>query len=285
MKNRIFYSLFAFVLTFVLLFGLTTNTISKEDGAPVAGGHGNTGSPWDAQSCARVGCHPGSSTAISDAISSDIPATGYVAGQTYTITVSLAEAGRTTYGFQVSPHDNSGNLLGTLVVTDAGQTKLVGSGNYVTHRSTGVSSPTESKEWSFDWEAPAAGTGDVTFFGGFNAANGNGMAGGDLLFTSSMTVSEDGTSSIDEIATGLFVDFVGNPVQDVLSVGFTANSSHTIDMSIFSLDGKLLYSQPQFSIDQWNSKISIDVSDFNDGMYLLQISSNEKSVVKKMLKQ
>ena len=83
-----------------------------------------------------------------------------VIGTTYTITITTTGSGNK--GFEVSPQDLSGNLLGTLIA-GTGQ-KLLGGGKYLTHTTpkTGATAV-----WTFQWIAPAAGTGDVTFYGAF----------------------------------------------------------------------------------------------------------------------
>lgn len=119
---------------------------------------GYTGSPYDGKDCTN--CHNGTSSFVADWITSDIPPEGYTPGTDYTITVTITGNGRK--GFEVSPHDAGGNLLG--VLTAGAGSKLVGSGKYIT-QSSGVNS--NPATWNFTWTAPVAGTGEVTFWGAF----------------------------------------------------------------------------------------------------------------------
>ncbi len=148
---------------------------------------GHTGSPGDGKNCTF--CHGGTASPISNVITSDIPASGYLPGENYTITVTTSGSGRK--GFQVSPQNVEGDLLGTL--TAGAGNKLVGNGKYVTH-SSGVLTPTA--EWSFVWTAPAAGTGNVTFYGAYVISQPN-------VFVSSMTVQEGGGLAGDANCDGL----------------------------------------------------------------------------------
>lgn len=147
-------------LLFFLVVGLAFTLFGafetmNPNGAPA----GMTGSPGDGDNC--TSCHGGTATTTANLITSNIPASGYVPGTTYTITATNTLSGSGKMGFEVSPQNASGSLLGTL--TAGSGNKLVGSGKYVTH--SNANSTTNS--WTFSWTAPAAGTGNVTFYGAF----------------------------------------------------------------------------------------------------------------------
>lgn len=125
------------------------------NGAPA----GMTGSPGDGDNC--TSCHGGTATTTASLITSNIPASGYIPGTTYTITATNSLTGSGKMGFEVSPQNAAGDLLGTL--TAGPGSKLVGGGKYVTH--SNANSTTNS--WTFSWTAPVAGTGTVTFYGAF----------------------------------------------------------------------------------------------------------------------
>ncbi len=144
-----------------------------------------TGSPGDAHSCAS--CH-GSAGTVSGWLTSNIPAGGYVPGTTYQITATNSISGSGAYGFEVSPQTLTGTLVGTLAAGT--NSKLVGSGKWVTHStsSTGVTS------WIFNWTAPVAGTGDVTFYGSFARSTGSATK------VTTLTVSEQAGGSLPATA-------------------------------------------------------------------------------------
>lgn len=124
-------------------------------GAPA----GYTGSPGDGNNC--TSCHGGTATTSLGWITSNIPGTGYIPGTTYQITATNSLSGSGKYGFEVSPQNAAGNLLGTLTAGTGSQ--LVGSGKYVTHSNATL----VNNSWTFSWTAPTAGTGSVTFYGAF----------------------------------------------------------------------------------------------------------------------
>ncbi|MFZ4704585.1 MAG: choice-of-anchor V domain-containing protein [Bacteroidales bacterium] len=140
--------------TIILL--LSSFAVFYPNGAPA----GKTGSPGDGSSC--TSCHGGSATTSAGWITSNIPVAGYTAGQTYQITATNSQTGSGKYGFEVSPQNAAGNLLGTL--TPGTNNKFAGGNSkYITHTNASNS----LHIWTFNWTAPAAGTGNVTFYGAF----------------------------------------------------------------------------------------------------------------------
>lgn len=139
----------------IAVVGLTSFETLYPTGAPA----GYTGSPGDGQNC--TSCHGGTATSSTGWITSNIPASGYVPGTTYQITATNSLTGSGKFGFEVSPQNASGTLLGTLAA--GANCQLVGGGKYVTHTNASPSIST----WTFNWTAPAAGTGNVTFYGAF----------------------------------------------------------------------------------------------------------------------
>lgn len=189
MKNTTKVTLSIFTIAVATIF--TTEYSSVADGHAAGAPAGVTGSPGDGATCAKVGCHTGAAvTPASGWITTNIPAAGYTPGSIYTITATATRAGHTEFGFEVSPQNSAGTFLGTLTNTST-ETKLVGTGNnYVTQTSTGTTGTTGFHTWTFDWTAPSAGTGNVTFYGAFNATNSSNNALGDSIFTSTLLVKE-----------------------------------------------------------------------------------------------
>lgn len=75
------------------------------NGAPA----GMTGSPGDGDNC--TSCHGGTATTTASLITSNIPASGYIPGTTYTITATNSLTGSGKMGFEVSPQNVAGDLL------------------------------------------------------------------------------------------------------------------------------------------------------------------------------
>ena len=92
-----------------LSFIFTLSVFAYPGGAPA----GYTGSPGDAQNCTKSGCHNGTAATVSGWITSNIPPAGYTPATTYNITVTVTGSGN--HGFEVSPQNVAGTLLGTLI--------------------------------------------------------------------------------------------------------------------------------------------------------------------------
>lgn len=153
---RIKYLPWIFFAAAVIVFSSSTN---YPTGAPA----GVTGSPGDGSNC--TSCHGGTATTTAGKITSNIPASGYIAGQTYQITATNPLTGSGKMGFEVSPQNAAGTQLGTLVAGSG--SKLVDGTKYITHSNANTTTNT----WTFNWIAPAAGTGAVTFYGAFARNN------------------------------------------------------------------------------------------------------------------
>jgi hypothetical protein len=184
---------------------------------------GYTNSPADGQNCTH--CMGGTAVAVTGWITSDIPVTGYVPGETYNITVTATGAGKK--GFEVSPQAVSGNLLGTLVAGTG--TKLIGSNNqYVTHSSAPSTNP---KSWTFQWVAPPSGTGEVTFYGSIAVTK-------TATKTTTMSVTQS-TVGITKKEKGGF-SIYPNPAHRQFSVSFALDCPADIHFELLAVNGSLL---------------------------------------------
>ena len=120
------------------------------------------------------GCHGGSSSTVS--ISENFPSS-YTPGQTYSIQVSVSGGVTGTHGgFNVEVDKGS--------VSTGGNSGVKVSGKSVTHTNKA------NRAWSFDWTAPASGSGTVTAGIAGMTANGASGNGGDSWSTTSATITE-----------------------------------------------------------------------------------------------
>ena len=265
-------TLLSIVLVFSGIFvaSINNNAFTDPNGSPNA----RTGSPGDGgNTCAISGCHTGNAVQTRvGIITSNIPAEGYTPGQRYTITATTKST-RNKFGFQISPQSLSGTKLGTMIITNASETKLTGSGKYITQTNvaTGVNGV---KSWSFDWTAPAAGTGDVTFYGCFNYANGDGGSSGDSIVKSTLLVTEKVISGVNANAfTKLGFNIFPMPVHNELNL----KNNHNIYVSsiqVFDLNGRLV----MFKECETDGSIKLSIENLPMGTYLLNINDSNKSI-------
>jgi hypothetical protein len=163
---------------------------------------GKSGSPGD-NSNTCTDCHTGSSNPVSGWITTNVPSEGYTPGDTYTITATGTHTGVGKFGFELTVEDQSGNKVGTLIITDATQTKFTNGSNAITHTSSGNTPSGNSKTWSMDWTAPFGVSGNIGIYAAFNAADGTGNTGGDVIYTSNTFISE---VELDPEITGITPD-------------------------------------------------------------------------------
>lgn len=279
MKSKITVVTLIFITGLLLLTLSGDNVYSNENGAPVM----VTGSPFDGQTCAKSNCHTGNPvTATPGIITTTIPASGYVGGSTYTVSVTCSQAGISCWGFEVSPQTATGTLLGTPVITNTTTTQIK-SAKWITHKLAGITGA-NTKTWNFDWVAPVSGTGDVTFYGAFNYCNGNGAKTGDFIHTSSTTVNEFLVSGVTEKnnAEKTFTVYP-NPVQNGSQFSVYLDEASDVKMNLLSLNGSLIHllcDEKQVSgsyIYEFNKR------DVKPGLYIVQLLTAAGTTVKKIV--
>jgi len=216
-------------------------------------------------------CHGGSATNKANWISSTIPSTGYIAGQTYTITVSGTHSGVIRFGFEATAEDNSGAKVGTIIVTNTGETKLTNSNKAITHTGNGFTPSGDNKSWDFNWTAPVSGTGNVMFSTALCAANGNMATSGDVIYKSSLSITEDVSSSIAN-ANNTKISISPNPASNLINVKFDNNSYSFY--SIIDITGKTLIKE---NINTGINTLSVDISKIAKGTYFLKLEGNNSN--------
>lgn len=145
--------------------------------------------------CTSSGCHttfPLNSGTGTFSISG-VP-TYYFPDQELTLTVTMNQASRGAYGFQLTALDPQGNRAGTFTSSDSRTQLINGTGSftgrrYIQHSFSGISpNGTNQGSWTFKWKAPATDSGKITFFAAGNAANGTGSSGSDYIYTTSKSI-------------------------------------------------------------------------------------------------
>jgi len=159
----------------LLLFSYTSGSPGGKSGSPGDGGNTCTD------------CHSGTAQTQSGWITTNIPAEGFTAGETYTITATGTHSGVAKFGFELTAENTSGSKVGMFTITEPGRTKPANSNHSVTQTSGGTSVSGNTATWTMDWTAPALSPSVVKFYAAFNAANGNGMTSGDIIYTSVAT--------------------------------------------------------------------------------------------------
>ena len=204
------------------LVGLILIIYGFGGGAKWPGGSpgGYTGSPGDGKDCTF--CHGGTATPVIGWISSDIPSEGYLPGETYTINISVSGNGEK--GFEVSPQNQQGDGLGNLI--NGPGVQLVAGNSAVTQDDESSANPAL---WQFDWTAPEAGTGSVTFYGAFTVEK-------PVTKISSYTVQENTGIGIPEYVKHRLGVFP-NPADKRIKVSYWADPGNPVSVDLISING------------------------------------------------
>ncbi|MDC0204593.1 T9SS type A sorting domain-containing protein [Flavobacteriales bacterium] len=248
-------TLFSIIFAVAIFFYPTTSN-SNATGSP----GGKTGSPTDGASC--TDCHyAGVGTGAT--ITTNIPSSGYVPNQVYTITANINQSGINKFGFEITAEEsNFGSAkTGSFLVTNSNETKFVNNNDAITHKSGGTSG-SNLKSWSMDWEAPNTGTGAVTFFGSFMAANADGTNSGDTYHSATLSVNEGIVNSTNNLSSKNQIIFN--------SMTKTIELIDNSELLVYNMTGKLLLS---------SNKKYTSLSHLPSGIYLIKTENNSKKVL------
>lgn len=245
---------------------------SNNAGAPSA----RTGSPGDGANCS--GCHGGSALVTNQTlISSNIPEEGYTPGNTYNITATISKPGINKFGFQVSPQNTTGQQKGTMIITNTTRTQLITSGKYITHKAAGTAGTSNSNTWDFQWTAPVAGTGALTFYGAFVAANGTGSSSGDQVFLSSLAVQENLSVGISDTQVKTDAKLFPLPCVNELFLEINNANVSLVNVDIYSIEGKKMQHNI-YALDA-DKKIKLQTADLSEGTYIITARTKSGQVL------
>jgi len=234
-----------------------------------------SGSPGD-NGINCTSCHTGTSINASGWITTNIPSNGYNPGEVYEITLSASDASAARFGFELTAEDALNNKIAGFNLTKPSETKLTNSNKSVTHTAAGTDPSGNGKTWSFEWTAPVTDVGPVTFYAAVNAANSNSSTSGDIIYTTSTSVSPSATGIREFSGSDKFYP---NPSTGLVTFEMNA--------SIADAELVILNSKGQEVVISRISKGSsqIDLSHLPKGMYFVKFAGNRSSELQKLILQ
>jgi len=255
-----------------------------------------TGAP-DETTC--ITCHSGVANSGSGSAWITAPSE-YVAQETLSVFVSVANQGMSRWGFEVTALDGAGQRAGTLIRSDVTHTQLATESStgrqYVLQNSAGTYNGTlnASPGWNFRWVPPAQGTGPVTFYLAGLAANASGNTLGDSTYTASTTLSEQIVVGVsDDSHTQLPGDFglvraVPNPFNPSTSIEYVLSHSANVRITVFNSMGRAVRVLAQGIQTAGRQSLAWDASDTQGrplpaGVYFCRLETDAHSEVVKML--
>lgn len=252
-----------------------------------SGKAGFTGSPGEG-TCAGAACHgsfalnsgPGSVT-----ISTNIPGNEYTPGTTYQISIKVKQIGQTLFGFGCEVLDGSDQPAGTFIVTDATRTQQLNATNgrpNMTHKLNGGLS-NDSAVFTFDWSAPASNVGDITFYFTGNAANGNGNATGDYIYSGTYTITSTSTVGVNEQNEQVFALSAFSTGEEQLNVRYALKHAGIVQIALVSMDGKIIRQTSVMKQAAGEQNYLIPMHDCMNGTYIVYVLADGKPYSRKVV--
>lgn len=257
----------------VLLFAVSTGSVFAFSFGPP---EEKTGAPNEG-TCADAGCHTGNNN-LNDpdgSLKLAIPET-YEPNQVYEIIVSLARAGQSRWGFEMTALDDTGASAGSFEASDAANTQLKDAKGkqYIMHTAAGSAQGTnDENQWTLKWTAPDADIGPITFYAAGNAADGNFIPTGDYIYTT----QAESTPPVPIVA-GVSLEIVGDTalatMDTVEGVSYTLQVTNTGNM----MDTIMLEASAEVGIEGsvlgTLSNRSVDLEPGTDAEVMLKVSGD-----------
>ncbi len=227
---------------------------------------GYTGSKTDGKSCAtNGGCHAGKTPLGQEMLSLNIPETGYVPGQTYTLTIEVEKSGISRFGFETTAEDNAGSIVGEFI----GNSEVTSKTNRATHKFMSGSG-NGSRVWNVEWKAPATGTGDVKIYGAVLATNNRNNTAGDVVIFDTLSISEGKTVNVDAITPKDIVIYPipANQIINISGGQFNNKYCEIVDLNGISRKVKIVSN-------------TASIEGLSQGIYFLRLIENGTLIIKK----
>lgn len=280
MKKVILFS----ALVAGVFIALTAGTMSDNGKAGVTGSPGELDCT-DCHSSYALNAGGGSVTAGS----TNMTGWMYDPGVTYHMTLTVARSANSLFGIGAEILTASNQNAGTIVITDAThtviKTKTVSgvSRRNLVHTLNGGAA-TGSKVFTFDWTAPAAGTGDATMYFCGVAANGNGNENSDYVYLGSQVIAENINNGVSSIEKSSNVSVYPNPIADHFAVDYTVSTTGPVQINMYNMNGALVakLASKMLSAGTYNDNFYLP-SELSAGTYLLSIESASGVTSKKLM--
>jgi hypothetical protein len=211
----------------------------------------------------------------------------YTPGQTYTLTATVSQQGRSLFGIGLEALLPSGANAGTLTPGTGTTTKnatIAGNSrkNIVHNMNAGATANAHS--FTFTWTAPATDVGPITMYFAGNAANNNGTETGDYIYTASQVVNSAGVSVSEQTVEAVTFSFYPNPASENITLNYSLTESSKVSYTIFDLTGKQVQTDSANRFPGAQQQI-IDINNLQAGTYLLSLNTNGKVITKRFVKK
>ncbi|MFN5620080.1 MAG: choice-of-anchor V domain-containing protein [Flavobacteriales bacterium] len=196
----------------------------------------------------------------------------YTPGTTYTISVTVEQAGVNLFGLCFEALKPNGDNAGTLHAGSGTQIKNKTIGGFqrkaITHNNnTGATS--NSHTFTFTWDAPATDIGNITFYVAGLAANNDDHESFDYVYNTSQVVSAAALGMENILALRSQFTTFPNPCTHTLGISTEQLPIHIDEVIIFDLQGRKVKSFNSMEQLRKNGQLSLDVNDLGTGTYTI----------------
>ncbi len=262
-----------YTFSFLFMSLMAVVLMSNSAGRATVAGEDTTGSPLGNRTCGTAGCHSSNSFTVNMVVElkdeDGAVVDKYKPGVTYDVQLTNNASGSpASYGFQMVSLVDADNSGANEWETTTNKAKTVDLGDVTYVEQTG---PDPSNTVDLKWTAPAAGTGDVTFYAVGNAINGNGNTNGDGVGTTTLSLTEDMTSSTNDVNINN-ISIMPNPASDVVRLSMDNISSGTYQL--INLQGQSVL-RGVYNADN----IELNVAALKTGLYVVQVQDQVTGAV------
>lgn len=275
------------VLAVLLLTAATTALFAYPNGANY---EAMTGAPGESD-CSS--CHGNLNTGPGRVLIA--APSSYVAGQSYSVTVTVQHTNQKRWGFDLTCLNSAGEPAGTFTVSDPVNTltSLAATDRkYMKQTQAGsFDNKLHSANWTFTWVAPNPSMGQVTFYAAGLAANSANGESGDYTYTTTVSLT---TLDVDDItgnnlpsAFELSQNFP-NPFNPATSIEFKIPEGADVRLAVYNILGqqvKLLH-EGDLSAGAYRTEFAaVDDSGapLPSGIYFYRLSAGAYSETRRMI--
>lgn len=260
---------------------------------PTAGNR--TGSAGTQANCDGSFCHGGIATSTFLSIrlmDGATPVTNYKPNQTYQVIIAggTTNGNRPGFGFQCAAvkESSTGTQAGTfnvgtatnIAVRTSGTLSLVEHTSILTGTGTGN---TWGYQSTFNWVAPAAGTGNVKFFLTLLSANNNSAVSGDSA-NNTTAVFTEAPVGVGQTPDGIHLQAFPNPANQLITLDAGTVPAGHYTLLVHSATGQKVVAQ-SLTHSGGALKTSVPCEHWASGTYFLQLQSSEGAWSTSMVKR
>lgn len=273
------------VLLFTLTAGMMYVALQSSNGGASSSAGNRTGSGGGTSNCGGGGCHGGESATVTANIRVDsvggVEVTKYVAGMTYTVTVTGSHATLSHFGFQFAAVSGTGTAqAGTFGTAPAQVANRTVSGINIMEQTTKIVGPLSKQ---FTWTAPATGVGTISMHLTVNGVNNDGApSAADLSHHVSKTFTQYIPASVTNVANKVTVAAFPNPATNNLNIQ-VGNAHSNYSLQVYDVAGRSIMNSQ--IVANGTGVTNINTSGWASGIYQVVVADESSREVIQVVKQ